>query len=290
MKIRTKIAAMGLAAGIVISMSGVVWAFEKPPTKEEALEQLKNMLKNTPIMAFRPSPVPELFEVVTGDQIFFFSPKGGVLFFGEMYDKTGKNLTAERKEQLASDPKVIEYRKKKAAEQAQIKVEMQKQQVEMEKRLPEMMKNLPLEKATKIGIGPIKVIELTDPDCPFCRKAEREALAGRTDITRYVFFYPLRQMHPNAANKAAYIASQSDADIEKVFADVFSGKFDSQNIPASTHEGQKHVSEQEEIVKSLGVNGVPAFYINNTLVSGADSDKINQLLNQAGAKEVQASK
>ena len=286
MKIKTRIvAALGLTTGIVISMTGAVWSIGDPTivTKKEMIKELKSLLKNTPIMDYRESPVPGLFEIVSGDQVFFYSPKG-VLFFGEMFDKTGKNLTAARKEELAKDPKVIEFRKLKA--EAQLK-----QRADQEKVQAELLKNLPLDKATKIGKGPIKVIEFTDPDCPFCQKVEKEVLTGRTDITRYVFFFPLRQMHPQAANKAAFIVSQSDEGREKAYNDIFVGKYDEQGVPSFTLEAQKRVTEQEEVAQKLGINGVPAFYIDNTFVSGADTEKIKLLLaNAAGKKEVQISR
>src|SRR5574340_1146888 len=47
---------------------------------------------------------------------------------------------------------------------------------------------LPLDKAIKIGDGGTTVIEITDPDCPFCRRASAY-LSAKNDITRYVFFY-----------------------------------------------------------------------------------------------------
>lgn len=289
MKVKTRIvAALGLTAGIIIGMTGSAWSIEKPQkppivSKEEMIKELKSLFKNTPIMDFSESPVPGLWEIITGDQVFFYSPKG-VLLFGEMYDRNGKNLTAARKEELAKNPRVIEFKKKKAEEQVRSIADKEKVQAEL-------LKTLPLEKAIKIGNGPIKVIEFTDPDCPFCKKAEKEALAGRTDLTRYVFFYPLRQMHPNAANKSAFIASQSETDREKVYNDVFAGKYDS-GVPSFTLDAQKLVSEQETIAQKLGVNGVPAFYIDNTFVSGADIEKIKLLLANAGkkSKEVQTSK
>lgn len=36
-----------------------------------------------------------------------------------------------------------------------------------------LVEELPLDKAIKIGTGPIKVVEVTDPDCPYCRKASQ---------------------------------------------------------------------------------------------------------------------
>jgi len=48
--------------------------------------------------------------------------------------------------------------------------------------------DLDLSKALVIGNGPKTVIEFTDPDCPFCRKAA-SYFANRTDVTKYVFLY-----------------------------------------------------------------------------------------------------
>ena len=52
------------------------------------------------------------------------------------------------------------------------------------------LKDVPLDKAVKIGNGRNKVIEFTDPDCPYCRKAA-EFFKGRDDVTLYIFFFPL---------------------------------------------------------------------------------------------------
>ena len=64
---------------------------------------------------------------------------------------------------------------------------------------------LDLTKAVKIGNGKTMVIEFTDPDCPFCRKAEAY-LQKRTDLTRYIFFIPLKS-HPASKGKVQYILS-----------------------------------------------------------------------------------
>ena len=51
------------------------------------------------------------------------------------------------------------------------------------------LKDIPLDKAVKIGNGKNKVIEFTDPDCPYCRKAAA-FFKGRDDVTLYVFLLP----------------------------------------------------------------------------------------------------
>ena len=54
-------------------------------------------LKN--IGDIRESPLKGLYEVYAGDQVFYFSPDG-FLVFGEIWSRDGKNLTAAIKEEV----------------------------------------------------------------------------------------------------------------------------------------------------------------------------------------------
>ena len=102
-----------------------------------------------------------------------------------------------------------------------------------------------LSKALVIGNGPQKVIEFTDPDCPFCRKAAAY-FHNRRDITRYVFFNPLA-MHPNARKKVQYILSSPEKT--RLYHEVMSGlidRMDAQNLPV-TASGVKLQEEQQAI-------------------------------------------
>src|SRR5664279_763010 len=87
-------------------------------------------------------------------------------------------------------------------------------------------------KAITIGSGPKTVVEFTDPDCPFCRKASKY-FEGRRDVTRHVFFYPLAR-HPKAREKAQFVLSMPDK--ARAYHDVMSGKMDSIPLPAATPE------------------------------------------------------
>ena len=127
---------------------------------DDVRTEKENLMKSFPnlnVDGFRESPLKGLYEITAGEQVFYFSPEG-YLFFGEIWTKDGKNLTAEMRDKVMAD----------------------------------RIKNLPLDKALKIGNGPKKVIEFTDPDCPYCRKVDN-FLANRTDVTRYVYFVPLRK-------------------------------------------------------------------------------------------------
>ncbi|TWJ19685.1 DsbC family protein [Geobacter argillaceus] len=217
--------------------------------KEDFKTETDNLKKNFPnlrVDSVKESPIKGLYEIVAGNQVFYFSPDG-YLMFGELWSKDGKNLTAEMREKVLS----------------------------------EKVKSIPLDKALKIGSGPRQVIEFTDPDCPYCRKVD-EFLAKRTDVTRYVFFFPLRQIHPDAEKKARYILSQKDR--EKALREVVSGALDGKPAPESVHQDAV-LEEMEQVAKSVGVRGTPALWIDGTAVNGADIPRITALLDGKEVKQ-----
>ncbi|MEI6703774.1 MAG: DsbC family protein [Deltaproteobacteria bacterium] len=234
---------VGVLILLIVTAAGLSMANEDVKTEKE------NLMKSFPnlrIDNFRESPLKGLYEITAGEQVFYFSPEG-YLFFGEIWTKDGKNLTAEMREKVAA----------------------------------ERIKDLPLDKALKIGNGPKIIIEFTDPDCPYCRQVDK-FLSKRTDVTRYVYFVPLRKIHPDAEKKARYILSQSDRD--KAFHDVFEGVLDGKPISIADGAQQQQLEEMEKIAVGLGVRGTPALWIEGAHVNGADIQRITGLLDKG--KEV----
>lgn len=236
---RVKIGALILT---VTMTAGLCAAKENLKTETESL---KKSFPNLQVDRVGESPVKGLYEVVAGNQVFYFSPDG-YLMFGELWTKEGKNLTAEVREKV----------------------------------LAEKVKNISLDKALKIGSGPHQIIEFTDPDCPFCRRVD-EFLAKRTDVTRYVFFFPLRKIHPDSEKKARYILSHKEK--ENAFREVFSGSMDGKPVPQEEN-GSKRLEEMEKVAQSIGVQGTPAIWIDGTPVNGADIPRITALLDGKGVK------
>jgi thiol:disulfide interchange protein DsbC len=227
---------------IVITTAGFSAANEKLNVDKD------NLLKNFPnlrVDSVSESPVKGLYEIVAGNQVFYFSPEG-YLMFGELWSKEGKNLTAEMREKV----------------------------------LAEKVKQIPLDKALKIGSGPRQVVEFTDPDCPFCRRVD-EFLAKRTDITRYIFFLPLRKIHPDSEKKALYILSHKEK--ENAFREVFGGSMDGKPTPQDENRSTQ-LEEMEKVAQGIGVQGTPAIWIDGTPVNGADIARISALLDGKGVK------
>ena len=131
-----------------------------------------------------------LYEVEVGSNVIYFYPEKTLMVFGEIWTTEGKSLTTERKNQFAA----------------------------------KKLKDIDVSKGIKIGDGKNVVIEFTDPDCPYCRKAS-EYLKGRKDITLYVFFSPL-PMHKDAESKVRFIMCSDNK--ARTYEEVMSGKYDGQ--------------------------------------------------------------
>lgn len=230
-------------SGLLASTAAVTaWALDTS-MDEANREHLKRAFPNLSITDFSETPVPGVYEVQAGEQIFYFSPQG-YLFFGELWSKDGHNLTAESREALLS----------------------------------KAVGALPLDKAVRIGSGPHQVIEFTDPDCPHCRRVEKH-LDGRADVTRYVFFYPLETLHPQARAKAQLILCA--ADREQALREVFAGRYDHQPIRlAAPCDADALLEEHLELARRLGVRGTPVLWVNGRQVSGADLARIDALLHR----------
>lgn len=226
-------------AGLQLSAAAAALAVKPEAAFSKAFPQLK-------VDSIVDSQIKGLYEITSGVNIFYFFPEKDLLIVGDIYTKEGKNLTGDKKQEL------------KAKSQAQI---------------IDKLKDLPLDKAVKVGSGAKKIIEFTDPDCPYCRKAS-EALKPYTDTTRYVFLTPLA--HPNAINKVHYILAAKDQ--EKAYHEMMEGK----PLPAAAVEYSKEIKDQAQehlkLAKSLAIEGTPTFFINGQMVVGADMERIKNLL------------
>ena len=216
------------------------------PLAAKPEEAFKKSFPQVKIDGFTEGPVAGSYEVTTGSEIIYYFPEKDLLFAGNIFTKEFKNLVEEKKQALKA---------KKQAEALQ------------------MLKDLPLDKAVKVGKGPKKVIEFTDPDCPYCRRAS-EALKNRTDITRYVFLTPLA--HPNAITKVHYILSAKDQ--EAAYHEMMAGKPLPDPKASFSMEVKVQAQEYLNIARSMGIDGTPTFFINGQQVVGADMEKVDALL------------
>lgn len=195
-----------------------------------------------PLRKVSTTPVEGLYELITvRDDFLYFVPKSGHLLTGELWNSAGQNLTSVSRGRM------------------------------MEERL----QMLPLDKAIKIGSGPNQVVEISDPDCPFCRDGS-EFFSARDDVTRYIFLFPLDRIHPKAALKSSYILSS--ADPRQAYKAVYAGAFDEQPLPEFVDNGL--LLEHRKAANSIGVRGTPQYWINGRYISGTNLDEFAKLLDQ----------
>ena len=197
----------------------------------------------TEVITINPTPLPDLYEVHSRKGLLYYFPEQGYIFVGELYDKTGKSLTRETQERL----------------------------------MQEKLASLPLDKALKIGSGPQTVIEFTDPDCPYCRRGAAY-FANRTDVTRYIYFFPLA-MHKNAAAKSRFVLSA--ADPAKAYEEVMTGKYDQGPLPPFKDNGLG--DEQKTIGDKFGISSTPIYFVNGQTVRGANAELLDKLLGPSPA-------
>ncbi len=172
------------------------------------------------------------YEVFADGQMFYTDEDVTYFFLGNIVDaKTMKNITEERKQKLSA-----------------IKFD-----------------TLPLELAIKSvkGNGKRKLAVFSDPDCPFCKKLEKELLSV-TDVTVYTFLYPIASLHPDAGRKAKAVWCASDR--VKAWDDLMQKGV----VPQSGNCNDDQLNEVQALGQKHKVNGTPTLvFADGRVVPGA---------------------
>lgn len=239
------VAMLGALAFMADSTAGhaaVESALKEASSKNEALHKLQTNFIGLPVSNFDVAPIKGLYEFVSNGTMLYYSPENNLLFVGEIYSKDGHSLTASRLAALKGN----------------------------------MASGLPLNKALKIGNGPMKIIEFTDPECPYCQAYNKYVLAKETQLTRYIFFFPLTNLHPTAAAMAVHIlcSREPQATFKKVYA--------RETNPTDLTDcavGRKRLAEQEAVGRRLGIHSTPTLILENgERVNGFNQTQIAKYL------------
>ena len=130
------------------------------PVAEQIKAEIHKMMPEAPpIESVKKTPYNDLYEVVAGGEIFYTNEKATFLSLGPIVDlKTKENVTEARMRQVNH----VKF------------------------------SDLPLDSAIKIvrGNGSRKIALFEDPNCGYCKRFERD-FVGVTDVTAYVFLYPI---------------------------------------------------------------------------------------------------
>jgi thiol:disulfide interchange protein DsbC len=245
MKKNSRITVIALVIGVfaIVSMAVNIQAKEQENVKLAIAAKIKEVTTIS-VEAVEKTPIEGIYEIVAnkGSVVFYYAPKSELIIFGEIYDKNKKSLTQEKRDQLQA----------------------------------KKITDIPLDKAIKIGTGKNKVIEFTDPDCPYCRQAAE--YFKNKNVTKYVYLIPIVQLHPKAEEKAKYILAAEDK--VKAYYEVMSGAKDKDDL--SSQKISKEVNDmyqaQQSIGNKIGITGTPAFWINGKYVPGANIKMFDTLL------------
>ncbi len=228
---------------ITISAAALITFFVIPASAATLEESFKEDFPRIKAESIRPTAISGLYEVTSGGRIIYYAPGPKYLIQGPIINKKGENIT----------------------------------QMSIMEIIGAKLKTIPLDKAIRIGTGMHQVVEITDPDCSFCRKASA-FFADRKDITRHVFLLPA-SMHPNAKAKTLYIFGSDDK--VKAYEEAMSGKLDDMKFsPCKSTQAENLLKEHQEIGRQVGVTGTPLFLIDGQAVLGADIAQIEKILKE----------
>jgi thiol:disulfide interchange protein DsbC len=227
---------------VALSTGGSVASAAKKTTQPQ--DVLRKFFPKLKYSSFEKTDITGLYEVISDGRIVYFYPKTGYLVVGEIYTKDGRNLTQERA--LTERYKVL---------------------------TPEDLK-----KAIKVGNGKNIVVEVTDPDCPHCRRMHAYWNL-RKDVTRYIFFKPLA-IHPDSLKKATYIVASNDQD--KALFEVYSGQLDgNRQLLDKNYDDKGRLAMQKAVIDKLRIDATPSYWINGKFVSGENIPLIEKLIGKA---------
>jgi len=252
---------LGLAL-VGLSLIAVVYgaSFADDLSSCKSLDEIKQIVKqklpNTEF-AVEKSPVSCIYELWTNNGQVLYTD-GNYLLIGHVVDFSGKDLTQAKID-------------KKISEEVLSKVD-----------------KIDKSKLFKIGSGPVEIIEFTDPECPYCRRAETLLEPVKDKITRYVVFMPL-PFHQNAKPLTEYILCNKT---EKAYKDAFAGKVDLSKFkcsPEKKKEVEKIMDEHMNLAQEFSIRGTPTFIIKTSegykMIPGANPEILDIIEKEYKSKE-----
>jgi len=132
---------------------------------------------------------------------------------------------------------------------------------------------IPLKEAIhlKFGKGGKKLVMISDPDCPYCRRAHE--YLKKKDVDLYVFLYPL-PIHPDAEKKSKVILCSKNA--AKAYKEAMEGKEIKGNV---CKEGVEKLASHVLVGQIVGVSGTPTFVLEDgRKVEGLDIGTLEKYL------------
>jgi thiol:disulfide interchange protein DsbC len=221
---------------IVLSLLVPVLALAQAADPKRTLE---GRLGGVKVDAVVKTPYLGLYEVRLDNEILYTDEKMNYLFSGNIIDaKNMQNLTEKRLRELSS-----------------IKWD-----------------NLPLDAAVKTvrGNGKRMLAVFSDPNCPYCKRFEKD-LAKVDNVTVYTFLYPILSQDSNDKSKGVWCS----ADKSKAWNDLMLNG----TVPAAAR-CDTPIEKNLELGRKYRVSGTPTlFFTNGERVPGAiQQEQLEKLL------------
>jgi thiol:disulfide interchange protein DsbC len=252
---RVRLACLVLAGMAVLTASYVGdAAATKPDAAGAAIKQtIESRFPGAHVLDVQPSAVPGLYELYMGDQIVYTDAAADYLVMGPLVDtQTHENLTEAR----MNDHGRIDFA------------------------------TLPVNQAIKVvkGNGNRKFAVFSDPDCPFCQQLEKSLLSV-TDVTMYVFLYPIASLHPQAPAKAHAIWCAKNR------SEAWTEWMRDKKLPPAATCGGDPIDALQKLGNTLHINSTPTmFFTDGRRVAGAiqPAEIEKYLAGTGGGKKVAA--
>jgi len=212
----------GASAVALLVLAPLCAAQATSPDLLQLKKTLTERLSGSTIVDIRPAIVPGLYEVFTGPSIFYSDATGNYAFYGSLVDtRIKRDLTDAR----INERNAIRF------------------------------DTLPFDNAIKVikGNGRRKLAVFTDPDCPYC-KALEEQMKSVSNVTMYLFMFPLTNVHPTAERHAKAIWCSDDR------SHAWTAWMLEQKEPAAKTCKNDPVDEILRLGEKLNVNGTPTIY------------------------------
>jgi thiol:disulfide interchange protein DsbC len=228
-----------LLAGAALA-TGVCAPAQESAIRKTLAERIPQLEK---IDEVRSTPMPGLYEVRIGTDVFYSDAKGNYLIQGELIDtQARRNLTEDRIAKLSA----VDF------------------------------SDLPLADAFTVvhGNGSRKLAVFEDPNCGYCKRFERD-LQKVQDVTIYTFLYPI--LSPDSAEKSRNIWCAKD----RVAA--WQDHMLREKVPAAASCDTSALQRNLAFGKKHKITGTPTLiFVDGSRVPGAINDaEVEKRLAQA---------
>jgi thiol:disulfide interchange protein DsbC len=206
---------------VLISLLGLCVGTVQAQSDQQIRSDLqKKVGSSTKIKSVSPSPIPGIYEVLVGNEIFYTDANSKYLIQGEIIEiATGKNIT----EQKQADLNRIKW------------------------------SELNTSNALKVvrGNGSRQLAVFSDPNCGYCKRLDK-SLQQLDNVTIYTYLIPI--LSPDSAQKSKQI--WCSADPQKTYIDWMINGI----APSGKSDCPTPLDKNMAFAKTYGITGTPTLF------------------------------